>query len=248
MPTGRRAITRQFYDLLVEGFRQNPGNFTRAAKFAGCDPRMSKRGWEEGWQKWRGLAFARPIREIIAEEEADAQQVAARKAAEERKRVADEGNLVRQEQLDRKGQMLNMLKAIRVAMGAGLGSLQRFGVTLARVMETFPINPQEIAAMPAGKRLSLMREFVRATNMVTESYERLDKMSRLDNEQPTEILGFEPVSLADAAREIEEAKAMLDLMRTEGLIEATVDDQQLTPGNGANGSSNGHGGNGALSH
>ncbi len=62
----RRAITRDLYDALLEGFRVKPGNASHAADVAGCERRMARRGWEQGWE--RNAIWARPIREVIREE------------------------------------------------------------------------------------------------------------------------------------------------------------------------------------
>lgn len=74
----RTPLTREFYYLLVEGFRFNPGNATSAARHADCSWRVANHGWEHGWTTKRGhgawyAPWAVPIRELVRVEQKQAQ-------------------------------------------------------------------------------------------------------------------------------------------------------------------------------
>ena len=78
----RRPINADFYDALVDAFRETPGNAHSAAKVARRDPRSggscnrrtALRAWKRGWPN-RGLI---PISETLKDEKRSA-----RKAVEE---------------------------------------------------------------------------------------------------------------------------------------------------------------------
>jgi len=62
---GQRRISVEFYEALVQAFRDNPGNFTRVAKAVGTTRPTAKRAWERGWEKFE---WAPPISEVLADE------------------------------------------------------------------------------------------------------------------------------------------------------------------------------------
>ncbi len=107
---GRRAYTRALYDALVVGYRLAPGNAAHAGRVAGCERRCALRAWEHGW---RGLPWARPIREVLAEE-----TQAARARVAEQDRMKREGEDARREQarvegIEAESQERSMLRAAR---------------------------------------------------------------------------------------------------------------------------------------
>jgi hypothetical protein len=79
---------RALWDLLVEAFRERPGNFSHAARHAGTTRRAAKHAWEFGWAK---VSWARPIKSVVHEEGDEAQlAAAAARADRERERRARE--------------------------------------------------------------------------------------------------------------------------------------------------------------
>lgn len=74
------------YEALLRSYRETPENPNAAAKIAGCDHRTARRGLEDGWPRY---SF-RPIREVLAEEEAAARARRYEIESAQRKREADE--------------------------------------------------------------------------------------------------------------------------------------------------------------
>ena len=72
----RGGISIEVAEKLLEAFRRAPGHARSAAKAAGCDPRTATKAWARGWAHVPHAA--RPMKDIIAEE-----QVLARAMREE---------------------------------------------------------------------------------------------------------------------------------------------------------------------
>jgi hypothetical protein len=66
----RARYDRRTYDALLAGFRDDPGNITKCAKYAGVTREMARGAWHRGFprQYAAGAAWARPIKEVLAEE------------------------------------------------------------------------------------------------------------------------------------------------------------------------------------
>lgn len=216
-------LTKEQYQLVLAAFREHPGReFKRAANAAGLrDPRCAKRAWEVGWREFPDER-ARPIRDVLAQEEEEAAKLAQREEVRRREaaqRAAQEGDeAVRREAAERRAAMLQLAKGVRGTLAAGLASLQHAGRAIVAVMQTFGEDSiAELRAMPAKEKLKVARDYTLAVERVTLSYEAVDRIARLDDERPTEILGVE-VSMEEAAREIEAAHRTLALAREEGLL------------------------------
>ncbi len=221
----RRAVTQDLYDLLLQGFREAPGNASHAAKVAGCDRRMAKRGWEEGWP---AASWARPIRERIHEErqaaraqaatlEREAQEAqaserakAAREAAEV---LAQEGQLMKVGRNDVLGVLViaaQMLPAMR-ALAERLKD-QLLNPALDPVTgQPAPLNPKEV--------LAIFRGYAAIAGRGVDAATKLIELERLRRGDPSEILRIdvEPASLEDATAELAAASDALARAKELGL-------------------------------
>jgi len=236
-----RPLTRDIYDALVAAFRDRPGQYTHAAKRAGVEFRMAKRGWLTGWMNQ--AAWAKPIH-VLLEEEADTSRAdALRQAEAERAAQARDRSLARQESVERRTQMIQLAKAMRGTLGAGVVALQKIGPVLAKALESFQNDLQTITEMHPKAKLELAREYIKAHSCLTSAFAELDAIARLEENKPTEIIQVqaEDMTPAQAAREIEEAKALLDLAREEGLLGDGVVNVDGHGGVGGNGSNGKHG-------
>jgi hypothetical protein len=63
----RRVRSIELYKRLVIAFEEQPGNFSYAAKWAGCVRPTAKGAWEKGWPEF---SWGRPIRAVIEERQA----------------------------------------------------------------------------------------------------------------------------------------------------------------------------------
>jgi hypothetical protein len=229
-------VTREIYDLLVVAFRERPGQFSHAARHAGVEARMAKRGWFNGWPK--DATWAKPIKLVLEEENDSARAEMLKQAEADRAAAQKERDLSRQEGVERRTQMLQLAKAMRGTLGAGVVALQKIGPVLAKALDSFSADLKVIEEMHPREKLVLAREYIKAHSILTSAYAELDAIARLEENKPTEIVQIqaEDMTPEQAAREIEEAKALLDLAREEGLLgEGSGNGHGGVGGNGSNG-------------
>lgn len=86
----RARYDRRTYEAILSGYREDPANVTNAARFAGVTREMARNAWHKGFprQYAAGARWARPIKEVLAEER-DAAQVARAERARKDAEAAD---------------------------------------------------------------------------------------------------------------------------------------------------------------
>ena len=69
-PKPRARYDRRTYEAILSGYREDPANVTNAARYAGVTREMARNAWHRGFprQYAAGAAWARPIKEVLAEE------------------------------------------------------------------------------------------------------------------------------------------------------------------------------------
>lgn len=93
------------YELLIEAFRQKPGNVLHASKYAGVNRASAKRAWEVGYQargKYPGRISISEMLQQEAEEAAIAVRTAVHKEmleTETKKRIAQEADRIASQRL-----------------------------------------------------------------------------------------------------------------------------------------------------
>lgn len=226
----RRAITQELYNALVDGFRQTPGNASAAARMAAVDPRTARRGWEIGWVKQ--YDWARPIREVIREEMAQARK--ARLEAQEAERFDQEREREKARTASIKAaqeeaQAVSLARTNAIGAGMMIGSLMRALVPLAKRIESDLSNPAtQLSPTQTAKMLADMANVTRHSN---EAMRTALELERLRLGEPTNIGGIQ--SQLDELSAEEAVDELLALQRTigrasrAGLIadRATVDSQ-----------------------
>lgn len=238
---GRRAYTRELYDALVVGFRLAPANAAHAARTAGCERRAAKRAWEQGW---RGLRWARPIRDVLAEE---GQAARARHADVERQRreAADaRAEAARVEAVESEAQERSMVKAARqdvlasAVVAAELVPAMRALAGVVRNAVLDPITGRPLAA-PAVDPKAAMMMMSRWSGMVGKTVyaaEALVQLGRLDRGQPNAVIGHAEVELSPEQTEEELVAGVELLARLRGVdparVSAFLDELQGVPGEG----------------
>lgn len=234
-----RAITRELYDALLVAFREKPGNYAHAATRAGCGYRMAKHGWLKGWVTPKGGAtWAIPFSQVLKEEQEAAILLSYKKQEEERKAKETEREVVRQESLERRVEMLRIGKALRGTLGANVAAQQRVSAVQVKLMDRLAHDLASGAfdKMGPAALIKLNREVAEVQALLVRSYEGMDKIVRLEEGRPTEVIQVEDVTMEEALKEFEEAKALLELAQKEGLMVPAG-----TPTNGrSNGSSTTH--------
>jgi hypothetical protein len=228
------AITRispEVYTLLLDAYRQEPARHNRAAKLANTSHKMATRAWNTGWTDTH--AWARPIREVLEEESIEAraaliqrehderiaaqqQEIAARREAA--RKAEEERDAARRQAVEartQEGQMVRLSRANTLGLLGSLAKLQPAVSHLADQLRAAILSGQidPLDAAPLMRQIaSTVKDAVYASQIVVE-------LERLHLGSPTAIIGVQTLEMtpAEAAREIEDAKAALDRARAMGL-------------------------------
>ena len=225
----RRKITRDFYDALVVAFREHPGEAVAAAKKAGVTYRTAKRGWEQGWPS--AGDFARPIQEVIGEEQAEARA--------QRQKTFDQEestrSAIRRDAIDTRSQEGVVVRIARNNAVGYLGASQQMlvGVTslakrLRAELESLsePIGTEvgddgvERPVFPdldMGKALRLMQTTASALRQGNEAALIAMRMERLHMGEPEMHLGVQVETMEQAEQHVARATRALERARRKGL-------------------------------
>jgi hypothetical protein len=198
----RRDVTPELYNVLLAAFRERPGNFAYAAAASvgalgpdrGCERRMAKTGWEQGWAKRH--PWARCIRVVLEEEQtaARAKQLAEETAA---RRLADVERVRAREQAI--GVTQQEATAVKLARGnviAVLGSVGLLAKGLRASAEKLAtqLEKGEVSAKDLG---FLFKNIAAAVSSSGIALERVIKLER-------EVVG-DPKKLAEELAGVAEA-------------------------------------------
>jgi hypothetical protein len=240
-----RHITRELYDNLLRGFREIPGNASHAGRVAGCDQRMARRGWEEGWSP--RMPWARAIKTVLREEQEAARKEQRRieqqaKDASHEERARTKQDAVRA--LAQEGQMLAAGRAnVLSTLASATQALPAVKKMLAD-LNTNLLDPKLKLEPRASVRM--FREFGLGVRYLVEASNRLIEAERTHNGEPARIIGIDggaSMSLEEAQETIEEVTALYALARDRGLLEVRVDPEKEEAGaqdNGGNGNGEVH--------
>lgn len=226
----KRAITHELYQALVDGFRQQPGNATYAARIGGVDRRTAKRGWEQGWPKQ--YVWAQPIREVIREEMANARK--ARLEAQEAERFDQEKEREKARTASIKAaqeeaQAVSIARTNSIGAGMIVGSLMRALVPLTKQIETALANPAtQLAPNQIAKMLADMANVTRHSN---EAMRVALELERLRLGEPTNIGGIQgqldDMTTEEAVEELISVQRSLDRAARSGILpDRTIVDAQ----------------------
>jgi hypothetical protein len=223
----RQAVTPEFYEALVAAYRENPGAHSHAASTVGCDRRTAKRGWEEGWQRSVGhgrpaLPWARPIRDVIADEQAEARRRLA--AIEEREHEVVERERALRVHIDREKVRQEAVQR-RTEWAAATQEARRNAHGVARVVgELLPVVLRKVEGLKAdldaaeltpAKAVHMARELTQAARMANEALHLALQTEHLAVGAPTEIVGVHDMAMTveEAVRTIIDGRASLERAR-----------------------------------
>lgn len=217
--------TQELWGRLVEGFRQAPGNASAAGRFAGVDRKTARNAWENGWKE---RPWARPIKDILADE----RQTAMARAAElERKRheaaLADQ-EAARKESIEAAKQEALMLRAGRADVLGILANANNLAPTMralgdivrAAVLDEHgrPLPNPDISPREAMK---LIERHASVTSKAIDAAEKLIERGRVERGEPGQIIGITPtkeLDFVEAGEELEAAVEMLVGLVSRGAI------------------------------
>ncbi len=211
----KRPVTRELYAKLVAGFTDAPGNATYAAKVAGCDRRMAKRGWELGWPL---LTWAGPIRRVVEQAQLEAQEKARAEEVERARQAARVKDDARTDAMKTHEEEGRLVKVARVNVVQLLAASARIGPALQVLGERVKqaIEANELSATEAA---SLLRNLSATATQTVRAGQMALELERLHRGDPTQIIGVAPVEMSpeEAVREIEMAQADLARFKRRGL-------------------------------
>lgn len=224
---GRRAFPYAVYEALVEAFRFEPGNCNAAAKHAGIGYVAAKRGWELGWPT-RGWL---PIKQVLAEEQAEARKRVAELEARE-KELSDRERSLRVN-IDRETLRADALKrredwarAATVSRGNAIASmgvqaeLLRAALQQAANWKTQLQDPT-LKMSPAAV-VKLLKDLSSSILQSNEALKVAQQVEHLALGEPTDIFGMAGMGEADnpeaAAQDIDLAARALARARARGLV------------------------------
>ena len=210
----RRPITEELYDSLLRAFREAPGNASYAARLSGCDRRMAKRGWEQGWP---AFDWAKPIRVMLEREKEAARSQRIQAEREIQAKDRGERERARQDAIKTTGEEARAVQQLR-GNALGLGTItskmllamiplaERMKVTL----ESQAVTPRECAR--------LIKDLSYITRHASEVTKNALEMERLRLGEPTSVLGvrIEEMSPADAVKELSNVQHTLERARAMG--------------------------------
>lgn len=191
---GRRQITIDDFDALIEAYRMMPDNHLHASQWSGVARATAKRAWERGYP---GFYAGKSIKQLFDEEAKDArrrllaEQALARDAAEqERLDARRQAILARAEE----GQMVGIAR--KVALGgtvtaATLGQMaQRMAREAQQLLEVELAKPLADRELGVTALVKLSERIAKVQKQVIETDHEVMRLERLYLGQPTDIIGI----------------------------------------------------------
>lgn len=219
----KKAITRDTYDKLLEGWRLNPGSPTLAAKYAGVDYRtarkiheqgMPRRGWEplrtlleREMQQARASMLASAAAKVAVDEKT--REDAAKQAAQARAQEGQMVGLMRQTVLQGAGAAAQLIVTARSLVAYGKEEIEKL----------LKLPEGDIRRLTASQAVSFAERMARVVDELVSTAHRVMQMERLHLGEPGQIIRMEAptaMTLEEAELRLEAAKATLDRAKRVG--------------------------------
>lgn len=218
--------TKTRYEAVVEGFRRAPGNYMQAAQYAGCGWRAAKILWNRGWVKHQ---WARPIKDVLADEQALKQEAVGRRIRGERAvqdAQADKARAEVEQAREAEAELLGLArKNVRAAFALSAQLIPAM-VGCVEVVKYHTIDPKtQKPYTPADMKIDAVQAMGLITRYgltlqraygVAESLVQLEMARRGEAGQILGISQVASMTPEEAAREIEEQEVCLALIRESG--------------------------------
>lgn len=214
MPGAKTVITREFYEKLLNAFREAPGNCAFAARRASCARPTAKRAWAKGWPD----RDFEPIEVALENEKREKHNAHKRALIAQQDQAEASREKLRQEALEARAQEAQILK---VARGDVLAALVLAADLTTAMRSAVGAIKRELAEKPDGsppdiKPMQAMQLLARHSQLVQRAVgaaEAVIQLSRLDRGQTTANIGVGLIEedLTDAQID-EELEAILDVL------------------------------------
>lgn len=218
-PPGKRTITREIYDQLVESFRKHGDNFKAVCEEVGVHWHTAKKAWKEGWAHQKSKPWALPIKDVLKEE-----QIAARAAlAREKHDLVNDHRIARQTALqeaieagfqDLVDSRAKQGKVIRAARDNSIAALI---VSQKLLKASIPLADKIVAELETTQldvfqKMRLMRQLGRFASDAIEMSQVVEEMERKALGEPDTILEVQQgiaMTADDARATLDELKVVL---------------------------------------
>lgn len=214
----RARYTRETYDRMLAGYRGSPGNHSQASRYAQVDRAMCRLAWERGFprQYKAGAVWARPIKEVLAEEVEAARVKRAEEARRERERQDAEREAARREsveELAEEGRLRGVLRKDLLASALVLSELVPSVRALAGVVRSAVLDPQGKPLATPGvspmQAMKLLKEYGATVSRVAYAGETIVQLGRTVRGQANVNVAVHDMSHEEALEELEMAAEVL---------------------------------------
>ena len=226
---GRKEITQDIYEDLVEAFRDAPGLYGKVSEEVGVAFRTAQRAWLRGWSN---KPWGRPIQEVIAGAQlvtraemleaqkqaaktikrAVAAEVAASTPEAVKATVSEAKSIVKSAHHDAEQSRLEEARMVRATRQTGMAALAAIGKLLPGMVKIGEAASKQLVDLADGGKVSpkavlnMMRSFASSYAAITAANQTVMEMERLYMGQPGAILGVQvddinSMSLEDCLRE-----------------------------------------------
>lgn len=228
---GRRIITKEDYQRMLDAFRSAPGNYSHASKLANCWHGTCKKAWNDGWPK-QGMD---PIKEVLYQEQRAARaalEVSRREGEVEAERQirasveATQGTQAGTDAIMARTEEARLVRGARnnaVGLMATTAQLLQGGHKLAKHLKQR--IEEELDTITPSEATKMITAISSLTKQGNEAAKVAMTMERLHLGEPTEhkeVTVNTSFSVADAEKEILAAAEELKRLQNATFIDAEV--------------------------
>jgi hypothetical protein len=207
---GKKAISRELYEQMLEAFREEPGNVGYVAKKCDVEYRTAAKCWKVGWES----KYFDPAKDKI-EQELIAEQLATRARLANSIKSDTKSEVVRQDAVEIRTHETKMVRGARencIALMACsqklLGGAFQLSARLGELLRNEQVGVKDGIAV-----LATIGKLIKDGN---ESAKLSLVLERLLVGAPTEIIGLTNITVADAESECRRALATIEMAKSMG--------------------------------
>jgi hypothetical protein len=207
---GKKAISRELYEQMLEAFREEPGNVGYVAKKCDVEYRTAAKCWKVGWES----KYFDPAKDKI-EQELIAEQLATRTRLANSIKSDTKSEVVRQDAVEIRTHETKMVRGARencIALMACsqklLGGAFQLSARLGELLRNEQLGVKDGIAV-----LATIGKLIKDGN---ESAKLSLVLERLLVGAPTEIIGLTNITVQEAESECRRALATIEMAKSMG--------------------------------
>jgi len=224
------------YEVMLQAYREQPGNASHAARMADCERRMAARAWSKGWPR---SPWAKPIKDVILEERRAARAKAWQEQEDLRHRAHDMRIKAQQDAVDVMAQESQMLKLGRQSVTSSLATTGILWPAIRKLAEEMKKRIESgVEKISPREAFSFFRTYTWIVNLGASAASTLVDAERRKNGEPTDIIEVrdgDGMSMEEAVEELAHVQELIEQARQRGLVpDATEDGQDAGKPDGVN--------------